>query len=878
MLARIWKTTRRSFSTRSMYYASSKEDVDNALVRMSMAQEKFMDYTQKDVDHIVEYVSNSMKAHAYDLAKQAVEESGIGCVEDKTLKNLYATEHTLAKYKNLKTAGVIDHNVITGISKIAEPVGPICAILPCTNPIATTIIKSLYSIKTRNCIFLLPHPRSKVCSIRTANLIQEYATIAGAPTDIILSAMPTRDISEYVMRHKEIRFLLATGGSDMVRACYSVGKPAIGVGPGNTPVMIDGTYDLRESVNSVLIGKTFDWGVPCITEQSVILLDSCYDKGKELFRQRGVHFLTKQDQDTLSRVFFVNNRVNPAIVGKSPQKIGEMASIYVPKDAICIGVETDDYSLKEPFAHEKMSPILTLYRAETFQQGVEMCRSLALEGGPGHSSCIYTSNEGHLSYFQRKMPTYHINVNMPAMGGIGIRYNPNMSPTMTVGCGIRGGSISSVNVGPNELLQLKHVVRKVDHHGDFQTPIILQKELSGCFYEIKKDDRRCRAVVVADGQTIPLVDDLVKKGYHVWVYSAFEDKPTVESVQRGVELMVSEQPSVLIVAGGEQVIDIAKWMRLCYDNPHVPISTLSSPFIENNLRQTLVPVDTHTRLVVIPSASACGSEMTPFTQTVVSGQTPCTVWLDALRPDIVIYDPNVLAHTRPSTVVESGFRALLQGIESYASATGHYQSRLLAKDAIRTLFHALENPHHAQEVIHAIGNIGLAMGNSGLGLATSMAVTLQARHGCSIGATLGVLAPQVMVYNMTDAPTRVASFPSYPYPKAREHYHEIAEHLGIGGDDRATDLVYAVMGLRARLGFPSSLSTTMAGYTEEMLHGLAESTFGQQFGSTNPRTALISEIKQLYHSGLRGLDPLTNEGTDDQHTRRAFAIEGETDP
>lgn len=849
----------RRFSTSSsssiLSAFQNKQEVDEGLERMRIAQEKFLTYSQSQVDHIFENVSFAMKTRALELAKEAVEESGIGLVEDKVLKNIYATEHSLAMYKNTRTVGVIDSDPFTGITKIAEPVGPICAILPCTNPTSTTIMKSLYSIKTRNCVFFLPHPRSKLCSIHAASMVQHYAKLAGAPDDIIMSAMPSRELSDYVMKHPETKFLLATGGSDMVKACYSVGKPAIGVGPGNTPVLMDGSFDLRQAVNSVMIGKTFDWGVPCITEQSTIIVDPFYEEAKDLFQKRGVYFLDSEEEKKRLADFFMPNgeRVNADIVGKSPQAIAQACGISIPPDALAIGVEVSAVGDEEIFSHEKLSPLLSLYRAKTFEEGLETARQLAEYGGPGHSSCLFTTNNEHLRRFQEVMPTYHVNVNMPALGGIGIRYNPNIQPSMTVGCGSKGGSMASVNVGPKELIHIKHVVNNVENQNTpYHPPPVyrgLDKSLRNVFQKFGGGD----ILVVSDPSVIirDLPYDISRYGgkrVHT-IHTEHNRSMTWNSVQSHVKKL-DFQPNIIFAIGDCYAMDAAKMIRLYMENPQTPVHHLTSPFIESHWRKRLVPLTCKVPLIAVPTLASIGAEMTPFSQHVAFGCERVPVCSEILLPDAVIYDDEVGLQVSKDKMNLSGFTALLMCIESVVSADSTASSKEEAIEAIGELFGHLGKKEDGLYLIEACRKAGEAVSVSGMGTAMAMAMSFSDRFNLPMGVAMGVFIPHVIRYNSTDKPVRINATPNYPYPQSRERYSQIVEHVmpRIEGMDPIDELVFALRGLARSLKLPCSVGE-MGLVTEQeyknMVEDLALGAFGNQL-SSNPRLSLLTELQDLF--------------------------------
>jgi len=825
---------------------ASNVDADKYLERMKKAQEKFYGYSQRQVDSIFEKVSDNIKNHSVELAKMAVEESKIGCVEDKILKNIYASEHSYAMYKDTKTVGVIDHNTSLGISRIAEPVGPICAILPCTNPTATVIFKSLYSLKTRNCIVFLPHPRTKDCSIYAADLIHKYAVEAGAPKDVIMSCLPSREISDYIMRHKETKFLLATGGSDMVKTCYSIGKPAIGVGPGNTPVVIDDTFDLREAVNSIMIGKTFDWGVPCITEQSIIVLDSVYDKVKEILKMRGVYFLDDYEKKRVSNVFMPGGvRVNPEIVGKSPQFIAESAGVEIPPLALALAVEVSEVGENEVFSHEKMSPILALYRADNFEKAVEVARELVLFGGPGHSSCLYTNDEERIEWFQKRIPTYHVNINMPALGGIGIRYNPNVAPSMTVGCGVHGGSMASVNVGPNELIQIKTVARKILSPHPLLKPQIIMGTLFDSVGSLPLDNEN---IVIITDPDVPnkgeLLNLLRSSGHNLMIFNDLTED--VDDIENNVRLLDNFKPTVVFAIGKKETIDIAKLVRLRYENRDVSLEKLVAPFIEYERHDELLGLKNNIRLVVIPTMPS-SVDMTPFTQTITSNKSNLTVYAQSLRPSAVIYDYD-MTHEKEK-ILKNAYVILLQGIEAFVSADSNEETRQMILDATRQIFfQLLDSQTNKNKILDACVQMSVAISHNGVGLGTSMAAKMSSFFGVPFPNALSSIMPHVIEYNSSLCPKRGAVFPFYPYPMANIQYSLLATSLGMTGDndEKRQKMVSALRAIRCNIGFEKIHSLINRDTFINHLCELSEMTFGDPLQSANPRMVFIPDIKKIY--------------------------------
>lgn len=841
MFSKVIRRTSRqggNFLVKRGITIATQSDADKYLEKMRLSQEKFYHYSQKDVDTLFETVSDKMRKHSMELAKMAVKETSIGCVEDKTLKNIYATEQSVAMYKDTKTVGVIEHNPTTNISRIAEPVGPICAILPCTNPTATVIFKSLYSLKTRNCIVFLPHPRSQKCSAYTADLIHQYAMEAGAPEGVVMNCVSSREISDYVMRHKETKFLLATGGTDMVKACYSVGKPAIGVGPGNTPVVVDGTYDLRETVHSIMIGKTFDWGVPCITEQSVIVLDSVYEMVKDLLKERGVYFLGEKEKQKVARVFISNGRVNPDIVGKSPHYIASCAGIEIPSWTLVLGVEVSRIGDQEIFSHEKMSPILAIYRAILFEDAVEMARELVLYGGPGHSACLYTEQEDHIQLFQERVPAYHININMPALGGIGIRYNHHVAPTMTVGCGVWGGSMASVNIGPLELIQMKTVARKqMDPHRDM-TPLVIRKPLLHAVQDLSLP--KGNVIIIKGHDDVPddFLDFFRTLGRDLMVlYSLTSD---TECIEKTLSVLDGFDPAIIFVLGEKDLLDTAKILRLCYENRKMTIEKLTEPFLEDETH--LKDLRREVLLVAVPTIPG-SADMSPFTQHILHKKNNTTFYIPSISPNAVIYDPACCEENKDKILVE-GFATLLQGMEAFVSIYSTEETRKLLFDPIQRLLFELEKEEPCQDVIYdACIHLSVLIARNGVGLGTSMAVKMSSFFEIPFCHVLAAAIPPVMEFNSSSHPTRGVASPHYPYPMAGPQYKLLAISLGLQDKEQLISILWDI---RWKMGFETIHSLVNKDMFINHLNELSELTFGDSLHRTNPRMALLPDIYKLY--------------------------------
>jgi acetaldehyde dehydrogenase/alcohol dehydrogenase len=788
------------------------------------------------------------------------------------IKNLYAAEYPLFKYGALKTVGTIEDDPTTGIYRAAEPVGPIAAIVPCTNPTSTAIIKSLYAIKTRNSIVMLPHPRTRLCTGYAANLMAKYAEQAGAPHGCIQVAMPSREMSQHVMKHKDIKFILATGGPSMVNASYTSGKPSIGVGAGNAPALIDSTYDLRNALGDIVIGKTFDNGTICASEQSIIVLKEQYANAKTILEERGVHFVSGEDKAKLAAFFMPDGiHLNPEVVGKSAVHIASKAGISVSPETVALCVEATEIGASEVFSHEKLSPILALYNARCFEEGVDMARRLVENGGIGHTASLYSTNDTNIASFRAAVPAFHMIINAPSsLGAIGAKYT-NLDPSLTLGVGTIGGSSSSGNVGPRELLNIKTVARKMQYPAYFSTPSVYSGRMcmGGALDDILltlEADKKHVAVIVADPWALASESvDVVRKrleagGVRVFLFADFKGKPTFACIEKGVGMFRACKPDIVVVLGGGAAIDVAKVMRLHYEYPLLTQENMVSPFLEQRSRNIDVPVAHKLvrHFVAIPTTFA-GAEMTPFAEIRMGKQTKVPVCSYALLPDTVIRDSRFIDSLPRRAAATSGFACLAQGIESYTSVLANKTTRNMSLDAIKTLHRHVVDAHYGQSearefVFEAAGQAAMAFGNTLLGVASAMAMRAGSRFDIPHGEALGIFLPHVVRFNASKKPLRAAAHPNYPRCMASEHYAEVADAIGVTKDCTTTEqkvhaLVTALEITRDQLGLATSIQETGTVYEDEYMTSidqLAEGAFGDQLGSSNPRYALMDEIRELF--------------------------------
>lgn len=823
---------------------SSISSCDDFLNKMAKAQEEFALFSQQQTDHIFKTVAYRMMPHNLELAKRVVDEAGIGVVEDKVLKNLYCLEYPLAQYGHLKTAGVIYHDTSLGVQKIAEPVGTICSLVPCTNPVATILIKGLSALKTRNCMLFLPHPRTVDTCTYAAELMEKYAVEAGAPFNCFGSAKPDRDLSAYIMKHPNIKFILATGGPAMVHSCYTSGKPAIGVGSGNAPCLVDDDYNLKEAIHGIVIGKSFDNGTICASENNVIILDSVYERALPILNERGAYILSPEEKIQLAKTFMPDGKsINPDIVGKSAQTIAKMAGIKVPSTTVVLVVEASKVGNEEVFSHEKLSPILSLYRASSFDHGISIAKQLVEHGGLGHTACIYSNNRDHISQYRDAIPAYHIAVNMPAsLGVIGIRYNFGVNPTMTVGVGSKGGSISSINVGPQHLIQTKVVNTKREINRRFQSPFISSNYL--CELELERFGRK--ALIITDdphdAEINSVIENLQRQQFQINLFTDVHQEPTTSNINKHLKALDSYRPEVIFAIGDMDVINTAKLLRWYLDNKDLNLTNLSLPFMEDRWRSKLHKLHDNTALVVLPTDYCYGTEITPHVyvnQQPVRHSTlmPHTVNYSLLNYHGKLYSRRVL--------VES----LAYAIESYVSIEGSTRTQQLAQEVVKSIFHC-SSPFNMIELSR---KMGLAISNSSLGLASAMSLEISTTFNINPDITVGILAPCIIDYNASSAPTRTNPSPNYPTVSAKQKYTELAKSIGIPGcsDDEIFDnFIYSLIGINTDAGNPSNIRS-VTNITEEefckLVPEMSERVFTNQLASGNPRFPLLKEIEALYH-------------------------------
>lgn len=857
----------------------------NALVeRVKRAQREFASFSQEQVDAIFRAAALAAADARIPLAKMAVAESGMGIVEDKVIKNHFASEYIYNAYKDEKTCGVLASDDTFGTITIAEPIGLICGIVPTTNPTSTAIFKALISLKTRNGIIFSPHPRAKNATNKAADIVLQAAIAAGAPRDIIgwIDA-PSVELSSQLMHHPDINLILATGGPGMVKAAYSSGKPAIGVGAGNTPVVIDETADIKRAVASILMSKTFDNGVICASEQSVIIVDAVYDAVRERFASHGGYLLQGHELSAVQNILLKNGALNAAIVGQPACNIAALAGISVPPGTKILIGEVSAVDESEPFAHEKLSPTLAMYRAKDYADAVAKAEKLVAMGGIGHTSCLYTDQDnqaGRIHYFGDKMKTARILINTPAsQGGIGDLYNFKLAPSLTLGCGSWGGNSISENVGPKHLINKKTVAKRAENmlwHKLPKSIYFRRGSLPIALEEVAAEGAK-RAFIVTDrflfnnGYAERVTRVLKSQGIETEIFFEVEADPTLSIVRKGAEQMHSFRPDVIIALGGGSPMDAAKIMWVMYEHPETHFEELALRFMDIRKRIYKFPkMGVKARMVAIATTSGTGSEVTPFavvTDDATGQKYPLADY--ALTPDMAIVDADLVMDMPRSLCAFGGLDAVTHALEAYVSVLASEYSDGQALQALKLLKENLpasyrdgaKNPVARERVHNAATIAGIAFANAFLGVCHSMAHKLGSEFHIPHGLANALLIGNVIRYNANDNPTKQTAFSQYDRPQARRRYGEIADHLGLTQPgDRTTQKIEKLLAwldeIKTQLGIPASIRE--AGVQEAdflaKVDKLAEDAFDDQCTGANPRYPLIAELKQIMLDTFYGRD------------------------
>ena len=855
-------------------------ELEAKLASMRKAEEAFASFSQEQVDRIFFEAALAANKARIPLAKMAVEETGMGIVEDKVIKNHYAAEYIYNAYRNTKTCGVIEEDAAAGIRKIAEPIGVIAAVIPTTNPTSTAIFKTLICLKTRNAIIISPHPRAKHCTIEAAKIVYEAALKAGAPKDIIAWIdEPSLDMTSLVMR--ECDCILATGGPGMVHSAYSSGKPALGVGAGNTPAIIDSTADVRMAVNSIIHSKTFDNGMICASEQSVTVLADVYDRARREFEARGCYFLDEKQTRKVGKTIIINGSVNAKIVGQSAHTIAKMAGIDVPERTKILIGEVTRTSIAEPFAHEKLSPVLAMYKAQTFQEALDIAERLVTDGGLGHTASLFINPDEKEKILQHaeRMKTCRVVINMPSsQGAIGDLYNFRLIPSLTLGCGSWGGNSISHNVGAMDLLNIKTVAERRENMLWLRIPekVYFKRGCMGtALDELGSVMHKKKCFIVTDsflyqnGYVKPIEEKLDQMGIQHTCYYDVAPDPTLHSALEGTKQMTLFGPDVIIALGGGSAMDAAKIMWVMYEHPDVNFEDMAVDFMDIRKRIYVYPeMGKKAYFVAIPTSSGTGSEVTPFA--IITDEKTGTKWPLAdyeLMPDMAIVDTDNMMNQPKSLTSASGIDVMTHALEAYVSVMASDMTDGMALKATKLVFDYLpsayengaKDPEAREHMATAATLAGEAFANAFLGLNHSMAHKLGAYHHIPHGTANALILTYVMRYNANPVPVKMGTFPQYKYPHALERYCEIARFNGIVGatDSKTFDLLIKKLEeLKKTIGIPSSIQEY--GIREEdflaTLDEMTESAFNDQCTGANPRYPLMSEIKQLYLLAYYGKD------------------------
>lgn len=865
------------------FIVNDEESLEKMLARVRAAQAKFATYTQEQVDEIFFRAALAANKMRIPLAKMAVEETGMGVVEDKVIKNHYASEYIYNAYKNTKTCGVIERDEGFGYTRIAEPIGVLAAVIPTTNPTSTAIFKSLICLKTRNGLIISPHPRAKACTIAAAKVVLEAAVAAGAPEDIIgWIDQPTVPLSGMIMREADM--ILATGGPGMVKAAYSSGKPALGVGAGNTPAIVDSSADIQLAASSILHSKTFDNGMICASEQSTIVLADVYDAFKKEMRLRGAYFLTPEETEKVRKTIIINGALNAKIVGQSACKIAELSGFKAPEGSKVLVGEVESVELSEEFAHEKLSPVLAMYKAQNFEEAVAKADRLIKDGGLGHTSSLYINVEtgaDKINYFRSVMKTCRIVINTPSsQGGIGDLYNFKMTPSLTLGCGSWGGNSVSENVGIKHLINIKTVAERKENMLWFRAPEkvyfkrgclgVALKELGPQVYNKKK------AFVVTDkflfesGFTKKITNVLDEMNIsHATFFNVTPD-PTLACANEGVKQMRDFAPDVIIAIGGGSPMDAAKIMWVMYEHPEVDFQDMAMRFMDIRKRVYTFPhMGDKALFVAIPTTAGTGSEVTPFA--VITDEKTGTKYPLAdyeLMPDMAIVDSDLMMNIPKGLTSCSGIDAMSHALEAIASVMATDFTNGIAKEAAKLIFEYLpdayaKGAHDAvarEKMANASTMAGMAFANAFLGVCHSMAHKLGSYWHIPHGMANSLMLEEVIRFNSAEQPTKMGTFPQYAYPQCKARYADVARFVGLKGkndDELVEALIKKLQELQEAIGQPKTIKEALGDkVTEEQflarLDQMTEDAFDDQCTGANPRYPLMSEIKEMYLNAYYG--------------------------
>ena len=855
------------------------EALEAALKRVRKAQQEFSTFTQEQVDKIFLAAATAADKARIPLAKMAVEETGMGIVEDKVIKNHYAAEYIYNAYKHTKTCGVIEEDKAYGIKKIAEPIGVVAAVIPTTNPTSTAIFKTLISLKTRNGIIISPHPRAKKSTIEAAKVVLEAAVKAGAPEGIIgWIDIPSLEMTTLLMKEADI--ILATGGPGMVKSAYSSGKPALGVGAGNTPAIIDDTADIILAVNSIIHSKTFDNGMICASEQSVIVLDKVYKAVKKEFLDRGCYFLNPEETEKVRKTIIINGALNAKIVGQKAHTIAALAGVDVPETTKVLIGEVESVDISEEFAHEKLSPVLAMYKAKNFGDALDKAERLIADGGYGHTSSVYlnaVTETEKLKEFGERMKTCRILVNTPSsQGGIGDLYNFKLAPSLTLGCGSWGGNSVSENVGVKHLINIKTVAERRENMLWFRAPekVYFKK---GCLPvaldELKNVLGKKKAFIVTDsflynnGYTKPIEEKLDEMGIQHACFSEVAPDPTLQCAKKGTEQMAAFAPDTIIAVGGGSAMDAAKIMWVLYEHPDANFEDMAMDFMDIRKRiYTFPKMGEKAYFIAIPTSAGTGSEVTPFA--IITDAETGVKWPLAdyqLMPNMAIVDADLMMSAPKGLTAASGIDAVTHALEAYASIMATDYTDGLAIRALQTIFQYLpraydngpNDPVAREKMGNAATMAGMAFANAFLGVCHSMAHKLGAFHHLPHGVANALLIDLVIRYNSAEVPTKMGTFSQYDHPHALARYAEVAEALGCKGktdEEKVENLIAKIDALKEHCGIKKTIKDYGIDekYFLDTLDEMVEQAFNDQCTGANPRYPLMSEIKEMYLKAYYG--------------------------
>ncbi len=861
----------------------SAEKFEAALARVREAQKKFAEYTQEQVDKIFLAAASAANKQRIPLAKMAVEETGMGVVEDKVIKNNYAAEHIYNAYKNVRTCGVIERDEEYGVTKVAEPIGVVGAVIPTTNPTSTAIFKCLVSLKTRNGIIISPHPRAKKSTIEAAKIVYEAAVKAGAPEGIIgWIDVPSLDLTNMLMKESDI--ILATGGPGMVKAAYSSGKPALGVGAGNTPAIIDESADILLAVSSIIHSKTFDNGMICASEQSVIVHEKIYDKVKAEFEARGCYFLKGKEIDKVRKTIIINGALNAKIVGQTAPKIAALSGVEVPETAKILIGEVESVDISEEFAHEKLSPVLAMYKAKDFEDALAKAEHLIADGGYGHTSSLYinaVTEREKIDAFAERMKTCRMLINTPSShGGIGDLYNFKLSPSLTLGCGSWGGNSVSENVGVKHLINIKTLAERRENMLWFRAPekVYIKK---GCLpvalQELKSVMNKKRVFIVTDsflyksGFTKTITDKLDEMGITHTTFSDVEPDPSLASAQKGADAMRKFEPDCIIAVGGGSAMDAGKIMWVLYEHPEADFMDMAMRFIDIRKRVYTFPhMGDKAYFIAVPTSAGTGSEVTPFA--VITDQDTGIKYPLAdyeLMPKMAIVDPDLMMTGPKGLTSASGIDAVTHDLEAFASVMATDYTDGLALRSLKTIFEYLpraydsaapdapNDPVAREKMANAATMAGMAFANAFLGVCHSMAHKLGAFHHLPHGIANALLIDEVIRFNSAEAPAKMGTFSQYDHPHTLARYAEVADYLGVEGKtdvDKVEGLIDKIDALKDRIGIKKTIRDYGIDEKDflDRLDAMVEQAFDDQCTGANPRYPLMSEIKQMYLNAYYG--------------------------